>query len=180
MNICGGFLAAALIVITTDTPTMAADHAWKVYVNARFGYSICYPADLLTVQFRSDNGDGAVFSSKSGAELRVWGRYNVLEQGMNTIIAGLAGENAVVSYRHSTENWAVVSGKKNSAVFYAEVLLEHNTAHNIDTVRIFRLTYPTGGAKIYDAVAERLAKCFRPTGKGIDDGLQPSPFQSLQ
>ncbi|MBA8822465.1 hypothetical protein FHW00_004832 [Ochrobactrum sp. P6BSIII] len=149
------------------------DHAWKIYVNARFGYSVCYPADLLTVQFESDNGDGDVFSSKSGAKLRVWGSYNVLEEDMETIIASLADENATVSYRRTDENWAVISGAKNDAIFYAKALLKPTRTRNINTIRSFRLTYPVNEANTYDRVADRLAKCFILTGQRTNDGLQP-------
>ena len=178
MNTFGRSLAAALIFLDAGVSAIAADHEWNVYRNARFGYSICYPADLLVAQFESDNGDGSVFSSKSGAELRVWGGYNVLEEDMDTIVAGLADENDVVSYRRTGKRWAVISGKASGAIFHAKALLERNAARGIDTVRAFRLTYPAGEAKNYEPVADRLAECFRLTGQGSDDGLLPSPSRS--
>ncbi len=178
MNIFLRSLAATSAILLAGVPAMASDHEWNVYANVRFGYSICYPADLLTAQPEADNGDGRAFSGKLGAELRVWGGYNVLEQDLDTIVAGLAGRNAVVSYRRTGKSWAVISGKENDAVFYAKVLLERNAARGIDTVRALHLTYPADEARTYDAVADRLAKCFRPTGQGIDDGLQPSPSGS--
>uniref|UniRef100_A0A9E7ZRH2 Uncharacterized protein n=1 Tax=Bosea sp. NBC_00436 TaxID=2969620 RepID=A0A9E7ZRH2_9HYPH len=175
MNTFGRALSAALIVVGAGASALAADHAWNIYANARFGYEICYPADLLVTRFESDNGDGVVLSSKSGAELRVWGGYNVLEEDMDTIIARHASEDAVVSYRRTGKDWAVISGKDKGTVFYVKALLERNPARDIETERAFRLTYPTSEARTYDAVADRLAKCFRPNGRGIDDGLQPLP-----
>lgn len=172
-------LAVPLLLLVAGMPAMAADHGWNVYANARFGYSICYPGDLLTAQPEADNGDGRKFTGKSGAELTVWGGYNILEEDMATIVAGLAGENAVVSYRRTAKSWAVISGKENGAIFYAKALLKRNAARGINTVRAFRLTYPTSEAKTYDPVADRLARCFRSTGQGIDDGLQPLPSRSL-
>jgi hypothetical protein len=99
---------------------------------------------------------------------------------MDAIIDDLADEGGAVTYRRAAKDWAVVSGRENSNVFYAKVLLERNAVDDVDTVRAFRLTYPAGEAKTYDAVVARLAKCFRLTGRGIDDGLQPLPSRSPQ
>jgi hypothetical protein len=92
---------------------------------------------------------------------------------MDAIIRGLADAGAAVTYRRDAKDWAVVSGREKGDIFYAKALLERNAAGGIDTVRAFRLTYPAGEAKTYDAVAARLAKCFRPTG-------QPLPSRSPQ
>jgi len=139
---------------------MASAHDWEAYANVRFGYRICYLADLLEAQSEADNGDGRVFSGKSGAELRVWGGDNVLQQDDHAIIRDLADADTSISYRRTTKNWAVVSGRENGDIFYAKVLLERNTADDIDTIRAFRLTYPADEAKTYNAVAARLADCF--------------------
>jgi len=164
MSILRRSFAAALSISFLCVPAVAADHQWDVYANARFGYEICYPADLLTAQPEADNGDGRKFTGTSGAELAVWGRYNVLAQDMDTLIGDLADEGAAVTYRRATKDWAVVSGRKNGDIFYARVLLERKAVDDVETVRAFRLTYPAGEAKTYDAVAARLAKCFKPTG----------------
>lgn len=178
MTILRRSFAGALSLSFLCIPAMASDHQWDVYANARFGYEICYPGDLLTAQPETDNGDGRKFTGTSGAELAVWGGYNVLEQDMDAIIRDLADAGAAVTYRRVANDWAVVSGRENGDVFYAKVLLERNALDGVDTVRTFRLRYPAGEAKTYDAVAARLAKCFRPTGQGIDDGLQPLPSGS--
>ena len=46
------------------SPALAS--GWKTYTNARFGYSISYPADVLMPQGESDNGDGQKFLSRDG------------------------------------------------------------------------------------------------------------------
>jgi len=164
MNISTHAFAAALAVLPTSMSAMAADHQWKTYTNVRFGYSICYPADLLAAQPEADNGDGRVFSAKSGAELRVWGGYNVMEQTADAIVSDLDSPDAVVSYHRAKENWAVISGRENGRVFYAKALLRPNGQDDIDSLHVFRLTYPLDEAKTYEAVVARLATCFRPTG----------------
>lgn len=162
------FFAVTLSILLAGWPATASTRKWKVYTNARFGYSICYPADLLTAQPEADNGDGRVFSDNSQVELQVWGGYNVLEQDMDAVVAGLASANAFISYRHTGTNWAVISGKENGTVFYAKALKDRRAWDDIDSILVFRLTYPQGEAGTYDPVAIRLPKCFQRTGKTHD------------
>lgn len=150
-------IAALLGLAVATGPAAALD--WQDYGNARFGYRICYPADLMTAQPEADNGDGRVFSAGSGASLRVWGSYNAAEEDIAAIVAGVAGPGKV-SYRSATKDWVVVSGRSGAEIFYAKVLLEKDAKGAVETIRAFRLTYPAGEAKTYDAVAARLAKCF--------------------
>ena len=176
MSLLKRSFAGALAISFLCMPAMASDHQWDVYENVRFGYSICYPADLLTAQPETDNGDGRKFTGKSGAELAVWGSYNVLEQDTETLIGGLADAGAAaVTYRRVAMDWAVVSARWKGNVFYTKLLLERNAAEGVDIVRVFRLIYPANEVKTYNAVAARLAQCFKPTGRAIDDGLRPQP-----
>ena len=43
---------------------------YKTYVNARFKYSISYPADVLIPQGEAENGDGQIFREKYGSVAR--------------------------------------------------------------------------------------------------------------
>lgn len=147
-----------LLCLTVPTGPAAAED-WNDYTNARFGYRICYPADLMTAEPEADNGDGRVFTGRSGASLRVWGSYNAAEEDIGTIVAGVAGDGKV-TYRSATKNWVVVSGRKGGETFYAKVLLEKDAKGEVETIRAFRLTYPAKDAATYDPVAARLAKCF--------------------
>ncbi|WP_448950264.1 hypothetical protein [Labrys neptuniae] len=151
-------LAASLLGFALlSSPAAALD--WKTYGNARFGYSICYPADLLTAEPEADNGDGRVFSAASGASLRVWGGYNAADEDVDAIVAGVV-DKGTVSYRRAAKDWVVVSGRSGGDTFYAKILLQKDKKGAIDTVRTFLLTYPAGEAATYDAVAGKLAKCF--------------------
>lgn len=138
-------------------PAVARD--WKDYGNARFGYSICYPADLMTAQPEADNGDGRVFTGRSGASLRVWGSYNAAEEDIDAIVAGVTGSGKV-TYRSASKDWVAVSGRKGGEIFYAKILLQKDKAGAIETTKSFVLTYPAKEAATYDAIAARLAKCF--------------------
>lgn len=62
---------------------------YKTYNNARFGYSISYPSDLLSPQGEADNGDGQIFLG-DGAEMRVFGSNLLLNESLqkeyNTLV----------------------------------------------------------------------------------------------
>ena len=88
--LCVG-LAVAARQIVFATP----QNDYKTYANARFKYSISYPADLLIPQGEAENGDGQVFREKSSSvEMRVYGGYNVStedwldEQGVADVSGG--------------------------------------------------------------------------------------------
>jgi hypothetical protein len=44
-------------------------HAWKTYTNERFGFSVCYPSDLLQLEAAPDNNDGQTFVGSNGAKI---------------------------------------------------------------------------------------------------------------
>ncbi|HLL99946.1 MAG TPA: hypothetical protein VK400_02760, partial [Pyrinomonadaceae bacterium] len=53
---------------------------YKTYYNARFGYQISYPPDLLAPQKEEDaTASGKIFSAKDRtAEMRVFAHFNAL------------------------------------------------------------------------------------------------------
>ncbi len=130
---------------------------WQIYANARFNYQICYPADLLKPQPEAVNGDGRVFVSPSGASLTVWGNYNVTNESLAELTAGLADPSATISYRRIAESWSVMSGKKDGLIFYSKILFEKGDSA---TIRTFKLVYPESQATTFDAIAGKLGRCF--------------------
>jgi len=84
-------LAAAGDVEEVPGASSASEQrGFATYANARYGYSIAYPDDLLTPGKEADDGDGLAFSAKTGgARVAVWGRYNATD---DTPVALLQGE----------------------------------------------------------------------------------------
>ena len=143
------------------SPTMAAPrHDWATYGNARFGYTLCYPADLLQPQREADNGDGRAFLGAGGAKLLVWGNYNALEQSLAEAMradeARMVAEGGVVTYRAARANWYVLSGRGRGQLFYWRRQL------TADRFASFELSYPAPAAALWNPVAARLSRCFRP------------------
>lgn len=145
-------------VLLAQASLAAPAHRWRTYVNARFGYSLCYPADLLRPQRESDNGDGRVFLGSDGTELRVWGQYNVLENSLAEIIredeTRLAADGSRITYRAMRASWYVLSGRSRDKVFY---LRRHLSG---DRSAGFELQYRANAAGLWNPVAMRLSRCF--------------------
>jgi hypothetical protein len=150
---------ALLGLIAATTPAPADGRRWSTYVNDRFGYSICYPADLMRPQREADNSDGRKFVADDGAELIVYGGYNALADPVRDALREtserLAGAGGRVTYRLLKTDRFVVSGfGASGGVFYAS-LVERD-----GRFRTFELTYATAHASIYDKVAARVNACF--------------------
>lgn len=155
---------AATAVLCTLSPAASAEpdgHRWDSYANGRFDYRICYPSDLLEAQPEADNGDGRVFTTGSGASLRVWGHYDEDGKTSATLVGDAVDAGATITYRHATRTAAVLSGRKGGDVFYAKVVLGKAGS---DLVRTFLLTYPAREAATFDPVAARLSRCFAAGG----------------
>ncbi len=141
-------LAAALCIVAAPAAAEA------IYVNHRFGYSICHPPQLRP-QGESDNGDGQTFQSQGGARLIVYGAHNVFDETLPQRRAETVERLGPASYVAGKADWFVVSGRSGDTIYYAKTALRRGVFVSME------LTYPTGLARDYDVVAARLSSCFR-------------------
>jgi hypothetical protein len=134
--------------------SLFAQGGYKTYANARFGYSISYPANILVPQGEADNGDGQTFRSSDGkAEMRVFGRYNVQNETLKSAFDS-AQEGKSVTYKLLRGNFYVVSGHEGGKIFYEKTMLKG------DTFKTFMIEYDETEAQTYDAITARVAKSF--------------------
>jgi hypothetical protein len=140
--------------------TLASAQAkYRTYTNARFGYSVSYPAGILIPQGEPDNHDGQVFRSRDGkAEMRVFGRYNVqnetLRSAFDAAVAGEGGSGREVTYKLLKGNFYVVSGRQNGKIFYEKTMLKG------DTFKTFMIEYDESESATYDSITSRVARSF--------------------
>ena len=151
--------AASLFLSSVGSAPAPTADTWRTYANVRFGYRICYPADLLQPQPEAPNGDGRVFIAADSAKLTVFGRNNAAESSLSETAAALAsdlaGSKGRIRYRVVRRNWAVSSGDDGgSMLFYSKIILRN------DQFIIFELVYPRALATRYKPVVEQLARCF--------------------
>ena len=112
---------AALAWLAVAGSGASADQRWTTYVNDRFGTTLSYPADVFVMQPPPENDDGRTLVAADGAQILVFGGYNVDNQTLAAKRASLTGPDyAGVAYRAAGKSWFVVSG--------------HRAADGVDTI----------------------------------------------
>jgi hypothetical protein len=131
-----------------------AQGGYDTYSNARFAYSISYPGKILIPQGEAENGDGQTFRSSDGhAEMRVFGRYNAMNETLRSAFAS-AQEGKSVTYKLLKGNFYVVSGHHDGKIFYEKTLLKG------DTFKTFMIEYDESEASTYDSITARIVRSF--------------------
>jgi hypothetical protein len=147
----------------TTTPDRSRITAtpYKTYVNARFGYQINYPADVLIAQGEPDNSDGQKFATKRGdAQMSVWGNYK-LDSGLDDALK-LAKEpdskdapQKKVSYYAGGKNWFAISGTIGDKIFYQKTCLRG------DTFRTVTFSYPQSSRTLFAPIVDNVVATFK-------------------
>jgi hypothetical protein len=140
-------------------PFIDTQVTYRTYANARFKYSVSYPASLLIPQGEAPNGDGQVFRSRDGrAEMRVFGRYNVqnetLRSAFNSAVAGEDSSGRAVTYKLIKGHFYAISGRQKGKIFYEKTMLKG------DTFKTFTIEYDESESATYDSITARIARSF--------------------
>ena len=157
--ICFVALSAVVAVAASQIAfAIPPQNNYKTYTNARFKYSISYPADLLVPQGEAENGDGQVFKEKSNSsvEMRVYGGYNVLNETLRSRYAKLTREwGNGVTYKVIRQDWFVVSAMVKGKIHYQKTILRG------DTFKTFEIEYDAVRGSTYNDVTDRISKSFK-------------------
>jgi hypothetical protein len=148
----------AVVIASQTAFAVPPQNDYKTYTNARFKYSISYPADLLVPQGEADNGDGQVFKEKgqSSVEMRVYGGYNALNETLRSKYEKLVRAwGSGVSYKVLRKDWFVVSGMVSGKIHYQKTMLRG------DTFKTFEIEYDAVRGSTYNEVTDRIAKSFK-------------------
>lgn len=139
--------------------TVGAAHAKPfTYVNERFGTSATFPDEIFSEQEEPpENGDGLRWLSKDGAEIAIYGSYNVMDDTPESLEAsGKALPGRAVTYAKRGGNWVVLSGTENGEVFY-----ERQVIGPTDIIHAIHITYPEVLKAKYDPLVGAIAKSLR-------------------
>jgi hypothetical protein len=143
--------------------TMSA-HATSLatYANARFGYSVSYPADLLIPEREADNGDGRKFHARRGtAKMSVWGSYNALDQTPEGIIHDYARDCSAgkPTFKTAKPHLAAFSCTTTTGgVIYQKTLIRR------DVLTSVRFEYPSAERAVWDPVVQRVSSSLKAGG----------------
>ena len=150
-------LFLTFVVILFLTQFAGGQTKYNSYGNARFGYSISYPSNLVG-KGEAENSDGQVFEARDkSAKLTVWGANNALNQSLKEIYNGdLKERGKSVTYKTIGANFYVISGKKDGKIFYQKTIRS-----NDDTYFTFIFEYGESKRSTYDKAAAQIAKSFK-------------------
>ena len=153
-------LFISLVFIALAVTAAVGQSKYSTYNNARFGYSIQFPLDLLEMQGEADNGDGATFISKDGsAEMRVWGQNNALNRSVRDEYAeALKRADTTFTYKSLLKNGFAVSGTSRDKIYYQKTLYRPGKGGVFYTLTI---EYPAAERAKFDAVVQRIVKSFK-------------------
>lgn len=130
---------------------------YNTYGNARFGYSISYPSNLLTPQGEADNGDGQKFTG-DGATMLIFGSNLLLHETLlkeyNAVIAERGTKN--VTYKIIGKNFFAISGQANGKIFYQKTIKEAQGAYIT-----FMIEYNESKRTVYDEAVRKMVKSFK-------------------
>jgi hypothetical protein len=151
-----GFAATAFLAVAAN----AQNADWRTYVNARFGTSIDYPANLFDPQPPEENGDGQRFKARDGAEFTISAAYNVLQDTLQSLEQSLLhpeggpDDVANVTDRLSKANMLILSRGRGDQIYYDKFLFtkEQETIHHL------AIAYPAAKKDTYKPIVERMSE----------------------
>jgi hypothetical protein len=156
--ICFLCLCVGSAVVAGQTVFAAPQNDYKTYANARFKYSISYPADLLIPQGESENGDGQVFKEKgpSSVEMRVYGGYNISHETLRSRYAELIRKwSNGITYKVIRRDWFEVSAMVSGKIHYQKTILRG------DVFKTFEIEYDAVRGSTYNDVTDHIVKSFK-------------------
>lgn len=151
----------SVLFLLAPEASVAGQHTYRTYQNARFDFSVSYPADVLIPQGESENHDGQKFRSPDGrAEMLVYGSHNVLNQTLRQLFAEETNPSAdhpqrTLSYQTLKGNWFVVSGVEKGRVFHQKTMLIRGI------FKTFRIEYDESQKYQFDALTAQMVRSFK-------------------
>jgi hypothetical protein len=128
---------------------------YESYLNARFGFSVKYPANL-TIQKDSDNGDGRKLNSNDGFTMSVFGSNEISSKGqsLSELYNSEIIQHKDVTYKVKKTNWFVISGYDGENIFYIKKYVGAGSTNTL------YLVYPSNLRDKYYDVITIISKSF--------------------
>ncbi|MEP6667702.1 MAG: hypothetical protein ABJF10_01030 [Chthoniobacter sp.] len=138
---------------------------WKEYVNARFGFKISHPAELVASPDPANGGGREYHTKDKEFSVSVEGHFlngATLESFWAEDLKKLGSH---ITYKKKTADWYVVSGVKDGLEFYHKLHVKDGNWAEVS------FTYPHAKAKEYDPWVEGIVKSFVPFLQGDYDRI---------
>jgi hypothetical protein len=152
-TIMGTILFKALLMLAALAPADA--HRWTLYLNARFGTRLLYPADLFGRGVESDNGDGISLRAVDGATLAIFGQWNAERESSAQFAARVTQAPAYrgIAYRLVRPTFVVLSGFRGTRAYYERYAFGGRDG----AIHAFVLEYPSARRSRYEPIIPRMS-----------------------
>jgi hypothetical protein len=169
----GTIILAAIFSLAPLFAVGAQAAEWEWYRSERFGYSLLFPADLVSPREEAQNGQGLEFASGDGSiRLKVLVVYNEdrvsLEQYRTAIIKEFPQYGAI-QYGPRGQSWFVLSGVRGSSIYYQKIVFVCGGS----VINAFALTYPEERKHAFDGIVTTIEKNFHPASGRACSGARP-------
>jgi hypothetical protein len=134
---------------------------WASYRNARFGFTVKYPADIFSLEAAKSDERVKRFRSGDGrAALRIFGTPNLDGRTLSQYRTALIQERyakATLDYAPQRNTWFVLSGFSGSDIFYERVTFacDKRSFHG------WMLVFPASERLLYDRITEEMHRNYR-------------------
>lgn len=154
------FMFFAIVLLSSEA---FGQTNYETYSNARFEYTIKYPADIFTPQEEAQNGDGRAFLSKDGtAKVLVWGQYNALFKALKTAYNDdLKSHPKGVTYKALLKSGYVLSGVSGGKIFYQKTLLNGKDGDGGAVFATFHIEYRSADKAKFDPIVRTMTASFK-------------------
>ena len=175
-----GFAAQVLAIALLADGALAQNSTWTEHRNARYGFSLQYPADVFAIERTTEAGDGEVFAARDGeAKLLVGALVNQSSYTPSTYQAYIAAHSYGqyrIDYKPLGRTWFALSGDGQGKTFYEKVMFSCDGR----LINSFAMIYPTEQSSTFDPIVERVEKTFRPGNDCQLAGLAAKPRPSTR
>src|ERR1700744_6157266 len=153
--LCAALMMASMVALSP----VSAEQGYRNYRNARFGVSADVPSDWKAGR-EPDNNAGLVFPPPDGAAtITVSGILNADNEPASAVIAEEQGAQSgeTVTYRSKGPHQAVISGTRDTMIFYRKTMLSCND----QVINHLVIEYPVAQKQDFDALVTHVASSMR-------------------
>ncbi|MGE0736197.1 MAG: hypothetical protein AB7G15_14630 [Alphaproteobacteria bacterium] len=151
----------AILGILCVSAGLAQAQEFKRYANARFGFAVDYPADLVAPLPGPANDDGRIFRSKDGRiEMTASGILNINGQDVPHLMKDAEALHADVKWskRDRTDSSFTMVGEGRQGVVYRHTILYLSDGQEV--IGSLLVTYPKGAEDAMGGIIERARDSF--------------------
>ncbi len=155
-------LASGLVSLSALGAAAQDRGDFATYRNDRYGFSLSYPAGTFAPLPSPANDGSRVFVSRDGNARLLAGALpnpdGMALRDYRSLVLQQSYQGADVDYAPVRDNWFVLSGMRDGAIFYERVTFTCGGR----LINSWAMLYPAADRRLYDRIVEHVARSYRP------------------